>query len=147
MAESVDPQKTWDEFWGPVSPFHGELGAELVEADAETGRSIVRLPYRPGFDNAPDPEEAAIHGGVIASLVDLATGYSIALKTDGRGGPSVDIRVDYLAPARRTALTAHATVVKIGRNIGVADASIYADNGRLVASGRQTCFLGGSTKQ
>ena len=143
MSDDYDVEKMWHRHWGPGTPFHRDLHqADLLEWDREAGSVVVRLAYRDSFDNRPDPEDAVIHGGVIASLVDTATGFALAIKAGDLGGPSVDLRVDYLRPARRTALTANAHTVKCGRNIGVADASIFDEAGRLVAVGRQTCFMG-----
>ena len=143
MSDDFDVEKIWSLHWGPQTPFHRDiLPADLLEWDCESGSAVVLLPYRDAYDNGPDPEDSVIHGGVIASLIDLATGFALAIKAGNRGGPSVDIRIDYLRPAHRTALTAHATTLRCGRNIGVADASVLDESGRVVAVGRQTCFMG-----
>jgi uncharacterized protein (TIGR00369 family) len=48
----------------------------------------------------------------------------------------VDMRVDYLRLAGGTEITAVASIVKIGRTIGVVDIRLTDDQKRLVAIGR-----------
>ena len=83
------------------SPFHRLLGLEMVRA--EDGVVEMRLPWRDelGRDDGSD----WFHGGVISALIDIAGDYAIASKL-GRGVPTIDLRVDYLRPARRGDLRA-----------------------------------------
>ena len=61
-------------------PFHRWLGVELISLD-ETGIAI-RTPWRAEF--VSDPDRGYAHGGVLASLIDLAADYAVAARI-GRG--------------------------------------------------------------
>jgi uncharacterized protein (TIGR00369 family) len=50
--------------------------------------------------------------------------------------PTIDLRIDWLRPARRGDLVATGRVVKIGRTISVADVEVRNEQGELVAVGR-----------
>ncbi|MEE9179795.1 MAG: PaaI family thioesterase, partial [Vicinamibacteria bacterium] len=52
--------------------------------------------------------------------------------------PTIDLRVDYLRPARKGDLVAIGRTVKVGRTIGVADVEVRDSNGALIAVGRGT---------
>lgn len=144
MTDEFDVRAHWETYWGNKVPFHRDvLTLELLDWDLKTDSVCLRLPYKSSFDNDPDPEQAVIHGGVLASFVDATTGFVLAMASRKTGGPTVDLRVDCLAPAYKTDLIGEARSIKCGRKIGVADVNIYNEAGKLVAVGRQTCYLGG----
>jgi uncharacterized protein (TIGR00369 family) len=113
------------------SPFHRLIGLELVRAD--DGVVEMRLPWRDELGRADGSDW--FHGGVLSALIDIAGDYAIAAKL-GRGVPTIDLRVDYLRPARRGELRAVARALKVGRTIGVADVELRDAAGALVAVGR-----------
>jgi uncharacterized protein (TIGR00369 family) len=113
------------------SPFHRLLGLELVRA--EDGVVEIRLPWRDDLGRADDSDW--YHGGVLSALIDIAGDYAVASKL-GRGVPTIDLRVDYLRPARRGELRATARAVKVGRTVGVADVELRDAQGAVVAIGR-----------
>ena len=92
---------------------------------AEDGAVEMRLPWRDELGRADGSDW--FHGGVISALIDIAGDYAIASKL-GRGVPTIDLRVDYLRPARRGDLRALARAVKVGPHRG---------RGRRRAPGRQ----------
>jgi uncharacterized protein (TIGR00369 family) len=113
------------------SPFHRLLGLELVRA--EDGVVEIRLPWRDELRRADDSDW--YHGGVLSALIDIAGDYAVVSKL-GRGVPTIDLRVDYLRPARRGELRAIARAVKVGRSVGVADVELRDAQGAVVAIGR-----------
>ena len=113
------------------SPYQRFLGLTLVRA--EDGLVEIRLPFREEFLRADGSDW--LHGGIISALIDIAGDYAIVTKT-GVGVPTIDLRVDYLRPARRGALLASAHTVRVGRTIGVADVEVRDERGELVAVGR-----------
>lgn len=113
-------------------PFHDVLGPEPVRVDAD-GSVVVRLPFRPEFRRGR--ESPFYHGGVIASLVDIAAHAAIAVRL-GRMVPTIDLRIDYLRAAPDGDLVGIGRVVTVGRSIGRADAEILDSSGKLVAVGR-----------
>lgn len=75
------------------------------------------------------------HGGVIATLIDIAGDYALAAKL-GMPKPTIDLRVDYHRMAQPGDLTVRAQVVKLGRTVSTAEAYVYDADGNLLASGR-----------
>jgi uncharacterized protein (TIGR00369 family) len=117
------------------SPFHRFLGIELVRAEA--GLFEIRVPSRPEFLRADG--EGWIHGGVMSAVIDIAGDYAVATETGG-DVPTVDLRIDYLRPARGS-LRVTARAVKVGRTLGVADIEVRDEEDRLVAIGRGTYLV------
>jgi uncharacterized protein (TIGR00369 family) len=114
-----------------LSPYQRFLGIryERIEAEAVT----IRLPFRAEFLRSDDSDW--FHGGVVSALIDIAGDYAVALRT-GQGVPTVDLRVDWLKPARAGDLLATGRVVKLGRTLSVADVEVHDTKGTLVAVGR-----------
>lgn len=113
------------------SPYQRFLGLQWVSIDR--GVVEVLLPFRQEFLRADGSDW--LHGGVLSALADIAGDYAIATIL-GRGVPTIDLRVDYLAPAHRGAIHAVARAVKVGRTVAVADIEIKDPGGRLIAVGR-----------
>jgi uncharacterized protein (TIGR00369 family) len=113
------------------SPFQRLIGLELVQA--EDGAVEMRLPWRDELGRSDGSDW--FHGGVISALIDIAGDYAIASRL-GRTVPTIDLRVDFLRPARRGDLRAHARAVKIGKTVGVADIELRDANDAVVAIGR-----------
>jgi uncharacterized protein (TIGR00369 family) len=136
-GESTDPTLDFETLAAMVKgcPFHEWLGVELVRLDA-TGIAI-RMPWRAEF--VSDPERGYAHGGVLASLIDLAADYAVAARL-GRGAPTVDMRVDYHRAAMPGPLIARAAVIKVGSTLATAEARVLDEHDELVASGRALFF-------
>jgi uncharacterized protein (TIGR00369 family) len=116
------------------SPFMRFLGLEIVTA--EKGRVEIRLPYRDEFLRIDGSDW--LHGGGVSALADIAGDYAVITET-APGVPTIDMRVDYLRPARRGDLTAVGKTVRVGRTVSVADVEIRDSTGTLVAVGR-ACY-------
>ena len=115
------------------SPFGRFLGLRVTAADPDTQRIVMVLSMRPELERSPGSGQ--YHGGVIASLIDIAGDFALILSI-GAGVPTINFRVDYLRPAYDTGLAATATVRRAGRTVGVVDIDVHDDAGRLVAIGR-----------
>lgn len=114
-------------------PFHQWLRPELVEYEPESGKTTVRLRNRPEFRR--DHASPAFHGGVLATLIDIAGHMAVAARV-GHGVPTIDLRVDYLRMAAGEVLLAEARPLRLGRSIAVVDIRVLDDQSRLVACGR-----------
>jgi uncharacterized protein (TIGR00369 family) len=114
-------------------PFHQWLRPELAELDAEAGRVVIRLRSRPEFRRSAD--DPALHGGVIASLIDIAAHAAVAARL-GHGVPTIDLRIDYLRMAVGQMLLAEAVPIRFGRTTAVVDVKVTDEQARLVACGR-----------
>ncbi|MBL8670372.1 MAG: PaaI family thioesterase [Alphaproteobacteria bacterium] len=114
-------------------PYHAWLGLDLVRLDE--AEVEIRMPWR--AEMVSDPTVRYTHGGILAALVDLAADYAIAAKL-GRGVPTIDMRVDFHKTALEgEALRAIGKLIKLGRTLAVAEASVLRESdGDLIASGR-----------
>lgn len=119
-----------DELANP--PFHDVLQPKPVSVEAD-GSVVIRLAYRPEFSGRRGAE--FYHGGVVASLVDIAAHAAVAVRT-GRMAPTIDLRVDYLRSAPAGDLIATARILKMGRSISRADVEIRSADNKVVAVGR-----------
>ncbi len=116
------------------SPFMRFLGLQIVRA--EKGLVEIRLPFREEFIRHDGSDW--LHGGVVSALADIAGDYAVVTET-GAGVPTIDMRVDYLRPARRGDLLATGRTVRVGKTVSVADVEIRDSAGTLVAVGR-ACY-------
>lgn len=111
-------------------PYHQWLGLKVAQAGE--GEITLTLPFREEF--VVNPAGGYIHGGILATLIDLAADWALAAWTH-RGVPTLNLHVDYHRPARGE-LTVKAKVIKHGKLASSAEAWVYDAEGRLVASGR-----------
>jgi uncharacterized protein (TIGR00369 family) len=81
-----------------------------------------------------------MHGGNIATLIDTATFWACFLSTDSDvdGLASVDLKLNYLAPARLETLRCTATLIKAGKTLSYAEAEVVTADDRLIAHGTST---------
>lgn len=114
-------------------PLHQWLGVRLGDIELATDTVTIHLPHRPELSRSPD--RADFHGGIIATLIDMAGHACLAVKLRRRM-PTIDMRIDYLRPAVETDLRAVARVIRAGRNIGLCDIAVFDDSDRQVAAGR-----------
>ena len=104
-------------------PFNAFLGVRAVHIEKELLR--LEVPFRPEL--VGDPIRPALHGGVLSALADACGGGAVWLGIeDARARVStIDLRIDYLRPARLETLVAEARVVRLGNRVGVADVRLY----------------------
>jgi uncharacterized protein (TIGR00369 family) len=117
------------------APYHQWLGLQVL-ALHDDGIDL-KAQWREEW--VVNPERRYTHGGILAALIDLAADWAL-VKVTGRGVPTVDLRVDYHAPAMPGDLIAKGRVVKAGGQISTAEAHVYDLNGKLLASGRGVYF-------
>jgi len=113
------------------SPYMRFLGLTLEKS--EKGYVEIRLPFRDEFLRHDGSDW--LHGGVVSALVDIAGDYAVVTEV-GIGVPTIDMRVDYLRPARRGDLLAVARTLRVGRTVSVADVEVRDASGATVAVGR-----------
>ena len=116
-----------------IAPFHRWLGLKIVQQNND--QLELEMPWRDEL--VSNPVIGAVHGGILASLIDLTGLYAI-IAAGGIAKATVDLRVDYHRAATNGPLRAIGQVVKLGKTISTADTRILDDDDRLVASGRGT---------
>ncbi len=117
-----------------IIPFNRFLGLKVREIG--NGTACLELPFRPEL--LGNPVAGTLHGGAISSLLDNCGGIAVWSQI----GPddllsTVDLRVDYLRPARAEALIATAELVRLGNRVGVVHLrAVHAGSeAELVAAG------------
>ena len=81
---------------------------------------------------AVEPGHAEVHGGVITALADHAAGIAVTSGLPaGRIGVTVEIKVNFLAPAAGQELVARAKTLKMSGSIGVASVEVFSKDGAL----------------
>lgn len=112
------------------SPFHRLLGFELVRS--EGGSAEIRLRAKGDFARLDGSDW--VHGGVLSALVDVAGYYAVRSSTAATP-PTIDMRIDFLRPARGN-LRAIAKVLRIGARFAVADVEVIDTDQIVAAAGR-----------
>ncbi|MBT7646683.1 MAG: PaaI family thioesterase, partial [Rhodospirillaceae bacterium] len=79
---------------------------DLEEFDREAGTVTFNIPFKEGYKRTPNEE--GIHGGVLASIIDIAADFALAVAMNRMGFPTIDLRIDYLRMAGDGDLTAKA---------------------------------------
>jgi uncharacterized protein (TIGR00369 family) len=79
-----------------------------------------------------DIEVETVHGGIVASLLDIAATFALIAGTD-HDWVTVDLRVDYLRPVRGGDVTITGNVVRAGRTFGRSRAELVAGDGAICA--------------
>jgi uncharacterized protein (TIGR00369 family) len=117
------------------APYHQWLGLKVLAVHADGIE--LRATWREEW--VVNPERRYTHGGVLAALIDLAADWALVSHT-GRGVPTIDLRVDYHSAAMPGDLTARGKLVKWGTQFSTAEAQVFDQQGKLLASGRGTYF-------
>jgi uncharacterized protein (TIGR00369 family) len=113
--------------------FYRWAGIELV--DARPGEAEVAFEAGPQHVNI----QGLVHGGMLATLADTAMGLAVRTKLEpGRRHVTVQLGVEFLAPGRQGKIIARGRSVKVGRQLGFAEADVVDERGRTLARARST---------
>jgi uncharacterized protein (TIGR00369 family) len=84
-----------------------------------------------------------VHGGVYASIIDAAAfwGLYYDLEDESAGMTTVDLKLNYLAPAQSGKLIARSHRIKMGKTLGYAEVEVRSDNDTIVAHGTSTVII------
>ena len=121
------------------SPFYRLMGIRLVEI--APGRSRLEVDVESAHLNV----YGTAHGGLCAALVDCAVGTALIgdLAQVIKPSPTVEMKVNYLAPVTGGKLVAEGRLVHRGRTLAVGMAEVRNGEGTLVAVGTATYLSGG----
>lgn len=106
-------------------PFNKHLNMSL-EIIRE-GYCLVRVPWATHLTG--DATRPAVHGGVLATLLDAAGGAACwsLLENEGDRLSTVDLRIDYLRPGPAREMICEAKVVRMGNKVCVARMEIFSE--------------------
>ncbi|MHB1370999.1 thioesterase family protein [Pseudomonas phenolilytica] len=133
-------------------PFNQALGIELDEIS--TSSVVMHLSMKPEL--VGNFVHGILHGGVIASLLDVAGGATAMLGVFDRHRHlteheratrlarlgTIDLRIDYLRPGRGKRFSASAVPLRAGNKVAVVRSELHNEEGVLVAVGTGTYLCG-----
>lgn len=132
-------------------PFNQTLGMELLHLDTQQAQvSLLLKPFLIG-----NSAQQILHGGVIAALLDVATGVlCVSHKLSQQPITeqqlyerlacmgTVDLKVDYLRPGHGQKFIATATLLRAGNKIAVVRAELHNQDQVHIASATATYLVG-----
>ena len=118
------------------SPFFTLLGMSL--RDVGMGYSLLEIDVQ---EKHIQPF-GAVHGGVFASIIDAASFWGVYSEVDEDVGmTTVDLKVNYLAPARGGKLIAKGRRIKLGKTLGLGEAQVINEENTILAHGTSTLII------
>jgi uncharacterized protein (TIGR00369 family) len=104
-----------------------DIGTSLLEIDLE-GKHLQ--PF------------GVVHGGVFSSIIDAAAFWAVYPEVpEEMSMTSVDLKLNYLAPATKGKLIARGTRIKIGKTLGLGAAEVTDETGKILAHGTSTLIV------
>jgi uncharacterized protein (TIGR00369 family) len=126
-------------------PFTNLVGIDITAVDEGYAEGEVEMRE----ELASVPGGGVAHGGVTYSLADTVGGAAVVSKSKSVS-PTIDMRMDYLAPATGD-LRAVADVVRFGGSVATVDIEVYdveaSEDDRHVATARGVYKTGGQGEE
>jgi uncharacterized protein (TIGR00369 family) len=84
-----------------------------------------------------------VHGGVFSSIIDAAAFWAVypGIEDPAAGMTTVDLKLNYLAPATSGKLIARGRQIKVGRTLGYAEAQVVNQDEKILAHGTSTVII------
>ena len=130
----------WDVMEGRRAPPPAAelLGFDPIEIDESIGTIRVRFTARPEFANPI----GAVQGGLLAAMLDDTLGPALqsTLEPD-QFAPTLELKVNFIAPAKPGALIADGRVVARGGSIAFLAGELRTEDGTLIATATATARI------
>jgi uncharacterized protein (TIGR00369 family) len=111
-------------------PFFKHLSIEVKELGI--GHSLLELEIGTEHMNP----FGGVHGGVYAAAIDTAAYWAVYCDVDEQTGfTTLDLMVDFLAPAKLGKMIVKGRRIKMGKTIGLAEATAFDQEGKWLAHG------------
>jgi|Deesub1362A_J573_1020465.scaffolds.fasta_scaffold00067_90 acyl-CoA thioesterase len=109
-----------------------------MEPKAEKGKAVVRV----GVGEEHLQAYGTVHGGMIATLIDSATGLAVnsLLVGEGKRVVTVELDIKFINPASSKELIAEGKVISVKSSIATAYAEVRGE-GELIAFGTATFYI------
>jgi uncharacterized protein (TIGR00369 family) len=112
------------------SSFPSHMSMRLTAIDIDTAE--VEMDITPNHFQA----YGIVHGGVLATLIDTATFWSVYMRIpEDAGLVNIDLKLNYLEPVKKERLLAKGHAIRSGNSISYAEAHVFNTNGNIVAHG------------
>lgn len=139
-AEAGRAGAFWDAIEGraPMPPAAATLGWELSRVDPERGEIEVLFTATEAFTNPT----GAVQGGFLAAMLDDTLGPAlVATLPPGWFAPTLELKVNYLRPARPGRLRGTGRVVHRGGTIAFLSGELADEDSALVATATATARI------
>jgi uncharacterized protein (TIGR00369 family) len=115
------------------SEFYRWAGVEVTDASP----GVVEVAFEASSQHLN--LQGLVHGGILATLADTAMGLAVRTVVEpGRRHVTVQLGVEFLSPGRPGRIIARGRSVKIGTQLGFAEADVMNADGRLLARAHST---------
>jgi acyl-CoA thioesterase len=132
--KQLNPQ--WCEWILPIinsSPFFSFLGIRLNEL--KFGESCLELDLKKNHLQI----HGVVHGGVVATLIDAAGALAAITQMEGFSSlTTIEMKLNYLSSVKKGKILAYGHCIKLGRTIGVSEATIKNEDKKIIAHGLVT---------
>jgi len=129
-------KSTLKQMFEELIPFNKFLGIRVVRIEDDA--TVIEVPFREEY--VGDPLRPALHGGVMSTLADAVGGIAVWSRIEDHRArvSTIDIRIDYLRPAKLEAVHAEGRVVRLGNRVGVVDMRLYhpSEESHTIATGK-----------
>ncbi len=128
----------WDTLAPEGAHIWNTLGYRFGERDADVGKLTIEWDA-PDEYSFPDGRRRIVHGGMVATLLDTAMGHvCLADLEPGQVFLTADLHVEFYRVVSPGTIRAEAEIVHRSRRVVFCTASLYDEDGTLLASGRCT---------
>ena len=119
------------------SPFYELLGMEVVSL--ASGEAMLRI----RAERCHCDENGHVHPGVVFALADASSGVAMAtqIPRGSRRVVTVEMKANFIAPAREGELTATGKVLNEEGDIAVSEAEVHDGEGNLLARSMATFMV------
>ena len=119
------------------SLFHQLFKPEVLRVDNEQAELKLQVSMCPQFERQPDTNQW--HGGVLASLVDIAGFSALMLVAKDRPLLTLNFSINFLRLAVSDTLIATAKVTRSGRTVGFVEVIVHNQEKEVVVTGH-ACY-------
>lgn len=130
----------WDVMLGrkPAPPAAATLGFKLLQIDPEAGTIRVRFDGKRDFLNPM----GNIQGGFLSAMLDDTLGPAlVATLPPDHFAPTIELKVNFIRPARPGALIGTGRVVARGGTIAFLAGELSTEQGELIATATATARI------
>lgn len=117
-------------------PFYKHLGIRLTKL--ARGKANIKLKLGTNLT-----QDAGVgHGGVAVALIDSAVGLALCTLLKSKESiTTIELKVNFIAPAKPGLLKASANILHRGKRIAVGEAQVRDAHRNLIAKGLVTYFI------
>lgn len=84
--------------------------------------------------------QGSLHGGVIATVMDISMGHLIHRRT-GSGGATIEMKTQYLRPVLSGRVSCVGSFAKLGRQVSYLESRLFDADGKLAALATSTWLM------